>query len=70
MPDIAASTSNQRALTSSRIGAQIVSGPDPGKAHGPDLRFHRADDRAHDFDGRAMDPIIKTSRDSRLHAFA
>jgi hypothetical protein len=39
MPDIAASTSNQRPLTSSRIGAQIVSGPDPGKAHGPDLRF-------------------------------
>jgi hypothetical protein len=29
-----------------------------GKAHGPDLRFHRADDRAHDFDGRAMDPTI------------
>ena len=39
MPDIAASTSNQRPLTGSRIGAQIVSGPDPGKAHGPDLRF-------------------------------
>jgi hypothetical protein len=70
MPEIAARTSNQRRLTSSRIGAQIVSVPDPGKVNCPDLRFHRADDRVHDFDGRAMDPIIKTSRDFRLHAFA
>ena len=39
MPDIAASTSNQRSLTSSRIGAQIVSGPDPARAMVPICEF-------------------------------